>query len=345
MAAERAARYAANPKAVESDLARFRKQVDAFRKVVGRIWGRDEAREPTPKEYVKYSRNYLCRAMVDFDAGLVIVETLDQAEPLPTLRRALVTTLLAPADPRAVDLWSDAEVALGGTPFLLGEVVDHEGKAVGGEWRAARFADWLIANRLQEREIDGKTARFVSVPMVRDHLSVRAAKYRAHVTAHAARFKVSPNLVYAVIRTESDFNPFAVSAAPAFGLMQIVPASAGREVRGFLTGREEEPSRELLFDPEQNILYGAAYLHLLEARHLARVADPVARQYCQIAAYNTGPGNLLRTFDKDRDKAVARINALSPAQVFETLRRDLPYEETRRYLVKVTQAQKEFVAF
>ena len=92
MAAEKAAAkavsYAANPAALEADLKRFRKALDALRSVVGETWGKDEAREPAPREYVKYLSGYRSRAMVDFDAGLVTVETLDDADPAASLRRA-----------------------------------------------------------------------------------------------------------------------------------------------------------------------------------------------------------------------------------------------------------------
>ncbi|MBC8392581.1 MAG: lytic murein transglycosylase, partial [Deltaproteobacteria bacterium] len=62
-------------------------------------------------------------------------------------------------------------------------------------------------------------------------------------------------------------------------------------------------------------------------------------------AYNTGAGNVLRTFDKDRDRAPKKINNLSPLEVFNTLRAKLPSQETRRYLAKVMDAKKSFVSF
>ena len=92
------------------------------------IWGKKEVKEPKPKEYVKYTQNYLSRASVDFDKGLITVETLDQTEPLKSLKNAIITTLLTPNDPRAVDLYSAKTIKLGGLPFLYGEVKDHSGE-------------------------------------------------------------------------------------------------------------------------------------------------------------------------------------------------------------------------
>ncbi|WP_461211393.1 murein transglycosylase domain-containing protein [Desulfocurvus sp. DL9XJH121] len=347
MAAEKATRYALNPKALAWDLKQFKERLDAFRKAVEDAWGKDETREPTPKEYVKYTRNYLSRASVNFDTGLVSVETVDAKDPTASLRTAIVTTLLAPADPRSLDLYSDSEIKLGDTPFLLGEVKDFDGKDIRWEWRAARFADALLAKGVTTREVetkDGKVrATGVTFRLVRDHLQVRAAKYASLVKENAGKYGVSGNLIYAVMKTESDFNPFAVSGAPAFGLMQIVPRSAGAEVTKFLTGKTGKPDKEFLFQAENNILYGTAYLHILDTRHLNKITDPVSREYCMIAAYNGGSGAVLRSFHKDRAQAAARINALTPAQVYDHLRAKLPYEETRRYLYKVVENKKLFV--
>jgi membrane-bound lytic murein transglycosylase C len=347
MAAEKAAGYAVNPGALVRDIERFKERVRTFRRAVRGIWGEKEAAEPRPKVYVKYVNNYLSRAMVDFDRGVVTVETLDKDSPLERLKSAVMSTVLTPSDPRAVDLYSSGDVEIGETPFLFGEVKDFEGRNIRWEWRAGRFADRLVDRGVRVRTIkteEGfKTAWSVGFPLVEDHLQVRAAKYKDEVKAQAARFGVSRNLIFAVIRTESDFNPFAVSSAPAFGLMQIVPESAGTEVYEYLNGKRGRPSREFLFVPRNNIEYGAAYLHLLERRYLPSVANPVSREYLTIAAYNTGPGNALRTFSRDRETALARINRMNPLEVYGKLKSDLPYAETRRYLDKVLAAKKDFV--
>ena len=161
MAAEKAAAkavsYAANPAALEADLKRFRKALDALRSVVGKTWGKDEAREPAPREYVKYLSGYRSRAMVDFDAGLVTVETLDTANPAASLRQAVAATVLTPRDPRAVDLFSDAPAAAGGEPFLLGEVKDFAGRDITGQAQAEEFARALVDQAMHTRTADGRT--------------------------------------------------------------------------------------------------------------------------------------------------------------------------------------------
>lgn len=350
VARDKALGYALNPKAALADLKRFQEALASFRKAVESAWGKPETKEPSPKEYVKYTQNYKSRASVDFDQGLITVETLDAEHPLESLKNAIVTTLLTPFDPRAVDLYSARPVALGDTPFLLGQVKDIEGQDIRYAWRAERFADQLLAGRLQTRTIPAaagvaQTIRFVTIPMVKDHLALRAARYKDLVEAAARRFAVSKNLVFAIMKVESDFNPYAINAVPAVGLMQVVPQSAGQEVHQFLRGEPGTPSKGLLFEPSSNIEYGTAYLHLLANRHLNGVVDPVSREYCVIAAYNGGPNAVLRTFDKDRKQAPARINRLPPLEVYDTLRQGLPSAETRRYLWKVLEAKKEFVNF
>ena len=88
---------------------------------------------------------------------------------------------------------------------------------------------------------------------------------------------------------------------------------------------------------------GSAYMHILQNRYLAKVKNPKNRELCAIAAYNTGSGNVLRTFHKDRDIAVSKINKHSPSSLYNHLRKNLPYKETRDYMKKVTTAKKRYL--
>jgi soluble lytic murein transglycosylase-like protein len=99
------------------------------------------------------------------------------------------------------------------------------------------------------------------------------AKFRDVLDAAARRHFLSPSLVAAVTRVESDFNPREVSEKGALGRMQVMPETAAR----FGVERHE------LFDPERNAAAGTAYLAWLLQRYHGNLD-------LALAAYNAGEG-------------------------------------------------------
>ncbi len=335
--------YINNPNALEKDVRGFERLITHFSNRVKTVWGKDDSLFAGRKDYVKYTDNYLSRAHIDFNRGLITVETISAVDPRQHLQEAIVATLLTPEDPVEVDLFSDRAFVLGGgEPFLYGQVVDQENKPIQWDWRANRYADYLIKHQLKKNRKQMKTVWYVQFPLVKDHESKREYKYAGLVKKYSRKYNISESLIYAVMKTESSFNPYAVSHANAYGLMQVVPSTAGRDVFKLIKQRTGQPSRNYLFNPENNIDMGTAYLHILKTRYLKDINNPRSLSYSMISAYNGGAGNVFKTFHRDRKRAPAVINTKSSATVYQDLTKRHPSQESRRYLYKVVKAQKEF---
>ncbi|MBV1881217.1 MAG: transglycosylase SLT domain-containing protein [Pseudomonadales bacterium] len=164
------------------------------------------------------------------------------------------------------------------------------------------------------------------------------------VNKFSANSNLDASLVYAIIETESAFNPMARSPIPAYGLMQIVPTSAGQDATAQLFGKAKILSPSYLYSSDKNIEVGATYLNILFYRYLKGIRNEESRLYCTIAAYNTGAGNVAKAFTGKRriKPALSKINALTPQQVYDHLVENLPYEETRKYLAKVRKRMPNY---
>ncbi|CAH0532586.1 Membrane-bound lytic murein transglycosylase C [Vibrio stylophorae] len=326
------------------DIAAMDRLINNFSGEIEHRWGSNDVLIASKRDYVKYTDGYLSRAHVDFTRGIVTVETVAKDDPQLHLRNAIITTLLTPYDPAGVDLFSARDVSLQGKPFLLGQVLDQDKKAIEWDWRANRFADYLIAHQLKKRQVGYQNAYYVEIPMVEGHSDMRGGQYASYIRQASRKYGIPEDLIYAIIKTESSFNPYAVSWANAYGLMQVVPKTAGRDVYKLVMNKPGEPTPEVLFNPAKNIDIGTAYFYILKTRYLKDVRHPLSKEYTMISAYNGGAGNVLRTFDANRTRAIEKINRLKPNQVYWALTQKHPKQEARRYLYKVTNFKKEFAA-
>ena len=138
--------------------------------------------------------------------------------------------------------------------------------------------------------------------------TVELAKHSAVV------FNIPTAMVLAVIRTESDFHPDAVSSAGACGLMQLMP-----ETFRFLRTEHllESLDDDAIFDPAVNIHYGTYYLSYLCQKF---GSWPIV-----LAAYNAGEG---RVADWLKDPALSKNGQLQK----------IPFRETSAYIEKTMQA-------
>ena len=341
--------YKHNPIALANDITRIRREyhnlLALLQGEVVKEWGQSDALTASNKRYVKYTQNYKSRAIINFESGEIRVETLSNKDVQSNLKNAIITTLLTPDDPRSVDLYTDKQIKLTGRPYLYGLVKDHNNRTVQSPKQAEYYATYLVQQRMKTSPAtQNKTKYFVSFNMVSNFSNIQAQRIKPLVEKYARQYNVSRSLVYAVIKTESAFNPYAVSSSPAYGLMQIVPTTAGRDTFQKIKGYDHIPSKEYLFIPENNIELGTAYLNIIERHYLGKIQHPVAREYCTISAYNGGAGNVLRIFSKNKTQAVNIINSLPPSSIYHKLRNDHPRDETRRYLYKVLNARKEFIS-
>ena len=171
----------------------------------------------------------------------------------------------------------------------------------------------------------------------------RAQKYEDFVNANAERYKLPTSLVYAIMETESSFNPLAQSPIPAFGLMQVVPTSAGVDVNQYLIKKKQPPSTDVLLEAETNVLFGSTYYNLLFNRYFRAIKDPQSRMYCSVAAYNTGPGDKLFTKNGSMSLSTAsrEINKLSPQVILDTIKNNA-HPETQNYITKILKAESYY---
>lgn len=134
--------------------------------------------------------------------------------------------------------------------------------------------------------------------------------FEADVVESARITRITPELIWSVMRQESAFDPEVVSYADAIGLMQLMPATAA-----IVAARTSTPySRNVLYDPTTNVRLGAAYLAELHRRY----GVPLC-----FAAYNAGEHRVdewLARGETDLDRFVENI----------------PFAQTRNYTRRVT---------
>jgi hypothetical protein len=157
-----------------------------------------------------------------------------------------------------------------------------------------------------------------AVPLAARRAFYPLARY-ALVTRTAEENGLAASLLFALIRQESLFQPLVTSSAGAVGLMQVMPAT------GRLLARRERRRAGDLKDPAENLRLGARYL-----ASLVRLFG--GDEAAALAAYNAGPGRMLRW--RREGKSLRRDELLE----------SIPMKEPRDYVKRVLFFQGAYAA-
>ena len=324
---------------------------DAYSKKLSRYW--EDPKLSSKTEWVAYTPDAKSRSSVDFENEVLKVETIahNKDEALLKLEALLSKTVSADTqkafrdDPLQQELnkVTSKEVmtlqSIPSQPILSNALFENKPtKAMLNAYVTKQLQQHHVSEALLPQHQNEKLYT-LEIKLPSTLMQKRSQAYAKEVFHFAQTYQLPPSLIFAIMQTESAFNPFARSHIPAYGLMQIVPTSAGIDAYNFVYKKKAVPGASYLYNAHNNIELGSAYLHLLYFNYLRLITNKKSRLYCSIAAYNTGAGNVARAFGGTNSVANAAkiINTMSSNEVYEHLKSHLKYEEARNYIVRVRE--------
>ena len=344
---EETAALAAISKEFENYAAEQEKIFQNYKDEVEKKWG--TFKFSSKKVYVDYDQDLDSRGSIDFEKGEVEIEVVvEQKEGIPNtelekeakkkLEKKIESLVIKPAEDKK--------------SILADQVADKKGKKITKK-NAKSFSKEVVRSRKPEKKPikskdNKKRVKYsVKFKLLPDHLKTRTDRYKNDVLRQAKRHNLPPSLVFAVIHTESNFNPKARSHIPAYGLMQLVPKSGARDAYRYIYKKDKLLRGGYLYNPENNIELGCAYLGKLKNVYFKGITDEESTYHCVISAYNTGPGNVAKAFTGTTKlkPTIKKVNTMSSKKVYSELRRKLPYKETRDYLTKVTNRMPYYSSY
>lgn|GEM_PF-280056 len=324
----------------------FEKEYKAFKEEMLQKWG--DFKERSKKQWVEYKENGNLRISTDFEKGSGQVEVItgskEEAEKVKEEMPKKVSEAMKFKGTReGFETENVPNKEITKEAVLADQLNKPEDQPVD------EYAKEVAEKNTKTKEVqgdDGETRYvvYVNFQLSDDHMQKRAEKVENFIYKFSSQHDIDPALVFAIIHVESHFNPTAASHANAYGLMQLVPTTGGRDAYRRIFNEDGIPTKEFLFQPDNNIQMGTTFIDIMESNYFDRAEDEITREYLIICAYNTGAGNVsvAYTGDTNLSNAFSKINSMSPEENYKHLRENLEYAEARNYLKKVTTQRERY---
>ena len=335
------------------------KTYNEYKKELGFFW--EKPKLSTKKTWVSYSKDKKTRSDVDFENETITIQTIADSEQEAKKKLQVTLAKVVTQDTKSAQENDELEIKLAKIkkpanmvtakiepePILSTVIFDKEPTKDKVVAYVKNTIQYNKINSTKSTKVRHAKVYSIYVKMPKHAMIKRSKLYYEEVKKQANRQKLPIPLIFAIMHSESSFNPRARSHIPAYGLMQIVPTSAGIDTYKYLYKKRKVVSGSYLYNSKNNITMGSGYLHILYYKYLSKIKNPDSRLYCTIAAYNTGAGNVAWAFNRNKDltyrkkllvsNAADDINKLSPDEVYNRLLRDLRYDEPKHYLKRVSK--------
>ncbi len=317
------------------------KAIKDFKNRLKAIWPQPEI--SGVKKLVNYSDDLHTKSVIDFEKNIITISTINNKNR--DIKKSLLKTLEKTLNLNSKEAYKE-------------DKLEQTINALARESKYIKTGTLDKVNLLKTK-FDSTQKRAKKIKIIKEgklyKLSYklpsnstykRSLNYLVLAKSNAVRFNLAPEILLSIMHTESSFNPLAKSHIPAYGLMQIVPHSAGIDSYQFLYHKRRLLSASYLYNSKRNIEIGAAYFHILYYKYLKEIKDPTSRLYCSIAGYNTGAGNVARAFvgNNNTKKAARIINTMSSLEVYHYLLQNLRYDEPKVYLKRVKDRSIKYKA-
>lgn len=321
-----------------------------YKDQIEKLW--NEFLESTPKEWVSYNSDFSGRSKVNFEKDKIEVEAviekpenvadekIQESKAKDTLKKQVISIL------KEKDMLTNK-------PILKDQVLNFSNKVI-KQNKVEEVAVQIVENskKVTFKNKEGKTmVKYqINLNLIPNNIKIRVEQYKPSIEEICKKYDIEPSLALAIIHSESFFNPKAYNRhGNAYGMMQIVPKYAGLTMNNYIYKKNKKPSSEQLFDPTTNLEMGIGYLRWLKDNKWSKVTNKTNQIYCVICSYNGGPGSIykamtgkMKNIGDKWEPMFVDLSTMDSKLLYNKLCKDIPFAETRKYIVTVSEKMEKY---